>query len=204
VAVGSIRFESDILRLLGNLGQLPQLAVEPFFIAVSGLPGTGKSHLCRELVKFLPALLIESDAVRKMLFNSPTYSFEESRHLFRLIHKLIEKLLSKGISVILDATNLTERNREYLYDIADRLKAKLILVKVTAPSALARQRLMKRQIDILNQSDADVAVYEKMLPAVEEIQRKHITVNTARDISSAIQKITREALGGVKKQEIKE
>jgi hypothetical protein len=42
-----------------------------------------------------------------------------------------------------------------------------------------------------------------MLPAVEEIRRKHITVNTARDISSAIQTITREALGKVKKQEIK-
>ena len=203
MAVGSAHLESDILRLLGNLGQLPQPAAEPFFIAVSGLPGTGKSHLCRELVKILPSLLIESDAVRKMLFNSPTYSFEESSHLFRLIHKLIEKLLTKGISVILDATNLTERNREYLYDIADHLKVKLIVVKVTAPSALARQRLMKRQIDTLNKSDADVAVYDKMLPAVEEIQRKHITVNTARDISSAIQKITCEALGRVKKQEIK-
>ena len=203
MAVGSARLESDILRLLGNLGQLPQPAAEPFFIAVSGLPGTGKSHLCRELVKILPALLIESDAVRKMLFNSPTYSFEESSYLFRLIHELIEKLLSKGISVILDATNLTERNREYLYDIADRLKVKLILVKVTAPSALARQRLIKRQQDILNKSDADVAIYEKMLPTEEEIHRKHITVNTARDISSAIQTITREALGKVKKQEIK-
>jgi len=203
VAVGSAHLESDILRLLGNLSQLPQPAAEPFFIAVSGLPGTGKSHFCRELLKILPALLIESDAVRKMLFNSPTYSFEESSYVFRLIHKLIEKLLSKGISVILDATNLTERNREYLYDIADRLKVKLILVKVTAPSALARQRLMKRQLDILNKSDADVAVYDKMLPALEEIHRKHITVNTARDISSAIQKITREALGRVKKQEIK-
>jgi len=203
VAVGSARLESDILRLLGNLGQLPQPAAEPFIIAVSGLPGTGKSHLCRELVKILPALLIESDAVRKMLFNSPTYSFDESSYLFQLIHKLVEKLLTKGISVILDATNLTERNREYLYDISDRLRVKLILVKVTAPSALARQRLMQRQVDILNKSDADVAIYEKMLPTEEEIHRKHITVNTSRDISSAIQKITYEALGRVKKQEIK-
>ncbi len=203
MAVGSARLESDILRLLGNLGQLPQPAAEPFFIAVSGLPGTGKSHLCRELVNILPALLIESDAVRKMLFKLPTYSFEESRYLFQLIHKLIEKLLSKGISVILDATNLTERNREFIYDISERLKVKLILVKVTAPPTLTRQRLMRRQMDILNKSDADVTVYDKMLPDVEEIRRKHITVNTARDISPAIQKIAREALGIVNKQEIK-
>jgi len=194
VAVGYARLESDSLRLLEKLGPLPEPAAEPFFITVSGLPGTGKSYFCRQLVKKLPALLLESDSLRKMLFSSPTYSPEESNQLFRDTHLLIEKLLSKGISVILDATNLSERNREFLYNIADRLRVKLILVRVYAPPELVRQRLQARKGDPTNESDADWAVYRKMQFTEDKISRKHYTVNTSQDITSIIDKIVSEAL----------
>jgi hypothetical protein len=194
VAVGNARLVSDSLRLLENLGPLPEPAAEPFFITVSGLPGTGKSYLCRRLAEKMPAVLLESDALRKVLFRSPTYSFEESTRLFREIHLLIERLLSKGISVILDATNLSEKNREYIYNIADRLKVKLILVRVSAPPKLVRQRLQARQADPANKSDADWDIYRKMQITEEEIHRKHYTVDTSQDITLVINKIVREAL----------
>jgi hypothetical protein len=185
---------SDSLRLLESLGPLPEPVAEPFFIAVSGLPGTGKSYLCRRLVKNLSAVLLESDALRKALFASPAYSSEESNHLFRDIHLLVERLLMKGIPVILDATNLSEKNREYLYSIADRLEVKLILVRVSAPPELVRQRLQSRQADPTNKSDADWDIYRRMQPTEEEIRRKHYTIDTSQDISSIIDKIVREAL----------
>jgi predicted kinase len=194
VAVENARLVSDRLRLLESLGPLPEPAAEPFFIAVSGLPGTGKSYLCRRLVKNLPAVLLESDVLRKTLFASPVYSSEESNHLFRDIHLLVERLLSKGISAILDATNLSERNREYLYSIADRLKVKLILVQVSAPPELVRQRLQSRQADPTNKSDADWAIYRRMQLTEEKIRRKHYTIDTSQDISSTIDKIVREVL----------
>lgn len=192
--------KSDSLRLLESLGPLPEPTAEPFLIAVSGLPGTGKSYLCRELLKTLPAVIVESDAIRKTIFRSPAYSFRESNYLFRTIHSIIEELLSRGISVILDATNLTEKNRGYLHTIADRLEVKLILVKVTAPPAVVRKRLEERKKGRLNKSDADLAVYEKMLLTAEEIRRKHFTVNTAQDISAAVAKIVREAMSKSEKR----
>ena len=194
VAVENARLVSDRLRLLESLGPLPEPAAEPFFIAVSGLPGTGKSYLCRRLLKNLPAVLLESDVLRKTLFASPVYSSEESNHLFRDIHLLVERLLSKGISAILDATNLSERNREYLYSIADRLKVKLILVQVSAPPELVRQRLQSRQADPTNKSDADWAIYRRMQLTEEKIRRKHYTIDTSQDISSTIDKIVRKVL----------
>lgn len=194
MAVGNACLVSDSLRLLESLGPLPEPVAEPFFIAVSGLPGTGKSYLCRRLVKNLSAVLLESDALRKALFASPAYSSEESNHLFRDIHLLVERLLMKGIPVILDATNLSEKNREYLYSIADRLEVKLILVRVSAPPELVRQRLQSRQADPTNKSDADWDIYRRMQPTEEEIRRKHYTIDTSQDISSIIDKIVREAL----------
>jgi predicted kinase len=194
VAVESASLASDSLRLLESLGQLPEPAARPFFITVSGLPGTGKSYFCRRLVERLPAILLESDALRKTLYDTPVYSAEESAHLFRAIHLLVERLLSKGISVVLDATNLSERNREYLYGIADRLKVKLIMVRVSAPPELVRQRLEKRRTDRTGKSDADWQVYQKMKTSVDEIRRKHYAVDTSQDISPAIDRIAREAL----------
>jgi predicted kinase len=94
----------------------------------------------------------------------------------------------------LDATNLSEKNRECLYSIADRLEVKLILVRVSAPPELVRQRLQSRQADPTNKSDADWDIYRRMQPTEEEIRRKHYTIDTSQDISSIIDKIVREAL----------
>jgi predicted kinase len=200
VTVRNASLESDNLRLLESLEPLPRPVTEPFFIAVSGLPGTGKSHLCRRLARVLPAVLLESDALRKTLFPKPAYSSKESGYLFLLIHFLIEQLLSNSISVILDATNLTEKNREFLYTIADRLKVNLILVKVSAPPSIVRQRLQARLTDTLSKSDADWSVYARMLPTVEAIRRKHFTVDTSRDISPVVKRIVSEALGKPKRR----
>lgn len=140
-------------------------------------------------------MILESDALRKTLFPSPAYSLPESSHLFQTIHHLIEQLLKKGIPLILDATNLSERHREHLYSIADRLQAKLILVRVEAPAEVVYQRLKSRseEMNSENKSDADWAVFQKMKPAVQRIRRNHYAVDTSRDITPVLDKIIREA-----------
>ena len=186
---------SDVQRLTGSLGQLPEPMAEPVLIVVSGLPGTGKSYFCKNLAERLPFLILESDALRKVLFSLPTYTAQESSRLFQAIHRLIEGLLKRGISLILDATNLSERYRERLYNIADRLNARLILVRVEAPPDLVRERLQARDENKNpeDNSDAGWSVYKKMQPAVQKIQRKHYAVDTSRDITPVLDRIARDA-----------
>jgi len=183
---------SDVQRLTESLGELPEPVAEPTFIAVSGLPGTGKSYFCSQLANRLPFVILESDVLRKALFSSPSYSSEESSHLFGATHLLIERLLKKGISLILDATNLSERYREYLYSIADRLDVKLILVRVEAPPQVVHERLKTRLQNSGDKSDADWAVYQRMKPSVQKIRRNHYAADTSRDITPVIDKIVRE------------
>jgi len=194
MGVESIQLDSDVQRLIDNLGQLPEPVAKPVFIVVSGLPGTGKSYFCRKLAERLPFLVLESDALRKSLFRSPSYSASESSHLFRTIHYLLEGLLRKGIPIILDATNLSERHRERLYNIAERLNAKLILVRVEAPPDLVQERLKARseQKEVEDKSDADWSVYQKMKSTVQKIHRNHYAVDTSRDVVPVIDKIVRE------------
>ncbi len=183
---------ADVERLAESLGQLPEAVVKPAFVAVSGLPGTGKSYFCGKLAERLPFVILESDALRKVLFSSPRYSLEESSRLFRAIHRLIERLLKRGIPLILDATNLSEQHREYLYSIADRLGVELVLVHVEAPPEVVRRRLDDRLENTGGKSDADWKVYQKMKPLAQKIRRKHYVVNTSRDITPVLDKIVKE------------
>ena len=183
---------ADVERLIMSLGQLPGRVVKPVFVAVSGLPGAGKSYFCSKLAERIPLIVLESDALRKVLFSTPSYSPAESQRLFRAIHFLIERLLKKGFSLILDATNLSERHREYLYSIADRLSIRLILVHVKAPVKVVRQRLERRLENPENKSDADWQIYQRMKFTVEKIKRQHYTVDTSRDITPVLDKIVKE------------
>jgi len=178
-----------------SLGQLPEPVVEPAFVVVSGLPGTGKSHFSSRLAGRLPFIILESDALRKFLFSSPSYSLSESSRLFRAIHLLIERLLKRGTPLILDATNLSERYRERLYSIADRFGAKLILVSVKAPPDVVHERLEVRRggRDVGSKSDADWGVYQRMKPTVQKIQRNHYVLDTSRDVTPVLDKVVRAA-----------
>lgn len=183
---------SDARRLAEGIGKLPEPVVKPAFIVVSGLPGTGKTYFCQKLAERLPFVILESDALRKTLFPTPTYTLEESVRLFQAIHRLIADLLKRGIPVTLDATNLSEPHRERLYHIADQLNVKLILVRVEAPPEVIYQRLKARaEGKEKSRSDADWSVFQRMKSSVEKIRRNHFAVDTSRDITPVIEKIIR-------------
>jgi predicted kinase len=183
----------DLLKLKESLRPLPEAVAAPGFVVVSGLPGTGKTFFCRKLAEKYTIYIVESDALRKVLFAKPDYTPAESARLFNAIHRLIEWLLKNGVPVCFDATNLSERNREYLYRISDRTGARMILVSVEAPSQVAYQRLRSRKASELSdsKSDADWYIYRQMKPKVEKILRNHLVVDTSRDITPVIDKIIR-------------
>ena len=94
----------------------------------------------------------------------------------------------------MDSTNLIEGHRERLYQIADRLGVKLIVVHIVAPPEVVYGRLEGRseRIDSQDHSSADFQVYQRMRPTVEPIKRSHFVVDTSRDITPAIAKITQQ------------
>jgi len=185
--------DRDLAKLRDSLGPLPDPVDEPGFILVSGLPGTGKTYFCGKLCEKYDFCVLESDALRKVIFPKPNYSAEESRRLFSAVHSLLEWLLNRGVPVCFDATNLSESNRQYLYRISERTGARLILVSVEAPPELAYQRLQARKsaANPDSNSDADWEIYRQMTPKAEKIRRNHFVVDTSRDITPVIDKIVR-------------
>jgi predicted kinase len=148
-----------------------------------GLPGTGKSRLARRLGAELEAQVVESDRVRKQLFAEPRYTGGEHAAVYGWCHTVLRSALVVGRNVIFDATNLEERVRWKVYDIAERCDVGLTIVWVTSPPAVVQQRMLRRQErrDDDDVSDADWLVYLDMRRKAEPIRRPHIVVNTATD-----------------------
>jgi predicted kinase len=181
-----------VQRFLQALGPLPPPRRHPALVLISGLPGTGKSQFARELQGRTGAAVLESDALRRLLAQKPSYSWQESRRLFAAIHAVAERLLCEGIPVILDATNLAEAHRRPLYAIAEKSQVRLLLVEVTAPVDVARARLAERAAAGESSSEADVTIYERMLPTRETIRREHLVVDTSKPHDRALSAIARE------------
>lgn len=186
--------EQDTHLLYQGRSDIPEPLARPVLIVVSGLPGSGKSYFSRRLAERFPLVVLETDSLRQRLVPKPTYSAEESQRLFAATHLLIKRLLQKSIPVLLDATNLVERHREILYHLAEKTGAKLILVRLEAPTGVVVQRLQARQEQTSREdhSTADVEVYRRMRSSSEPIRRQHFAVDTSQDIGPAISKVLRE------------
>ena len=185
--------QEDIGRILAELEPYPARRRRPAFIVLVGLPAAGKSRVAQELEARTGAVVLESDALRRLLFRRRTYSTAESQRLFAAIHGAAQELLEDGMSVVLDATNLNEEERTPLYEIAERTDAKLILVQVTAPESAIRRRLLRREAGGGN-SEADADVYERMRDRAETMERPHYLVDTSQEIGPILTAITKEMM----------
>lgn len=187
--------DRDVRVLEDALGPLPKPVAKPAVVVLSGLPGAGKSHLARELIKRYRFAHLESDRVRQALFERPSYTQAENLRLFNAYHEVLDRLLARGIPVLCDATNLREAYRLPLYQIAEKRGACLVVVQVEAPLDVVRRRLENRVETEApgDASEAGVEVYERLRVDAEPVEREHIVVDTSKDISAAVERILAEA-----------
>ena len=160
-------------------------------VALCGLPGTGKSHFAAALARRIPCLVLGSDRLRKILVRRPVYSRDEHQRVFDAAHALLEELLAQGYRVIFDATNLTERAREPLHEIAARTRARLVLVQFDAPPHVIRRRLARRSQGraLDSYSDADWRIYCRLFPGQEPVEGPHLSVDSSRSIEGVLEEV---------------
>jgi len=146
----------------------------PVLLATAGLTGSGKSTLARALGRRMGMVVISSDIVRKNLagaaptrhfyaaVDSGIYSPEFSRLTYETMFEQAEHWLSRGISVVLDATFTLARSRQAAADLARRQGADFGILEFYIEDDHALTRLEERLSQPGNVSDATAEIYFKL------------------------------------------
>src|SRR5918993_3078048 len=141
---------------------------KPFVAVVCGLTGSGKSTLARALSERIGIDAINSDVVRKQLtvkngrgvpFNQGIYSSEITEKTYGKMLDETDRRVSRGQSVLLDATFAQRRYREKVVAIADRHHAPLYFLHCVASDALTQTRLRERAMNENEVSDGRWEIY---------------------------------------------
>jgi len=160
-------FVAAAQRMLG-----PQ---RPVLILMSGLSGSGKSWLARQLAPSLGAIHLRSDIERKRLAGASIrahaasapgiglYSAETTERVQVTLLANAEALLSGGLTTIVDATFLRRSHRRAFLDLASRLRVPVRIVRCEASMHVLRTRIDERAKQGTDPSDADSSVLEWQL-----------------------------------------
>lgn len=156
---------------------------EPALILLSGLPGAGKTTFARALARAIEFCHIESDAIRKELAPEPTFTLTESGRVFARVEAQARRALQSGSHALIDATNLTNRDRRRFLKLSSNLGATFIAVRLVAPEDVIRPRLARERE---GHSRAGIAVYEKMKGRAQAFSSPVVVVDTRFDLAPAI------------------
>jgi aminoglycoside phosphotransferase family enzyme/predicted kinase len=173
-AAREVRAHLDLAQRLSRRGS-------PALIAMHGLSGSGKTTASQYLLEALGAIRVRSDVERKRLHglaaqsrtNSPPgdglYTPEADRLTFARLAQLADECLAAGYPVIVDATFLARKWREFFRDFARERGAPFVLVACAAPKAVLRARLESRRRENVDASEADLAVLDRQIASLEPL-----------------------------------
>ena len=107
-------------------------------VAVMGLPGAGKSVAAQMIAQQIGAVLLRSEVIRKEICPIPAYTPEEGQHVYHEMFEQAAALLTRGYSVVLDATFRADALRRQTQVVASAAGVPWRLVLVIADEAVIR------------------------------------------------------------------
>jgi uncharacterized protein len=172
-------------------------------ILMSGLSGSGKSTVARQLAQKLNAVHIRSDAVRKHLAEIPLHQRGATRgagsgiYTPEMTQKTYDRLLELGLllaqqgwPVILDAKYDRTSFRQPVLEAAIAAQIPITIVECTAPVEILRDRLNRRTNDI---ADATADLLDSQIEAAEPLTDAEraiaVTLQTDQSLEPQLERI---------------
>jgi aminoglycoside phosphotransferase family enzyme/predicted kinase len=174
----------------------------PRLLVTVGLMGCGKSTLAQALANALGMKHISSDAVRRSLFDGQgrTAAFHEGLYAPEMIDRVYAELFSlgrealhRGVSVILDATFLSQQKRLAALELAHAAGAPTLFLECRVPKGDAISRLDHRYRKSRSSSDGRPELYDEQSkcfePLTELPPNSVLALNTSQRVDTLVAQV---------------
>lgn len=153
-------------------------------IIVFGLPGSGKSYFASRLAKVMHANYVNSDKVRKEIFEKRVYSEQEKRAVYNEMLEQMKEAARQKKNLVLDATFHKKDTREmFVEEMKD--KGGILFIEVQADENIIRERLKKPRL----YSEADFEIYKLIYRQNEPLDEPHLILkSTDNNIDQMLRK----------------
>lgn len=170
-------------------------------VLMSGLSGSGKTTVARQVAERLAAIHIRSDAVRKHLagvpleqrgdpageYGSGIYTAELTHQTYEQLLKLGIFLANQGLSVVLDAKYDRQAFRKAAISQARAHQIPLQICYCTAPLEVLQERLQTRTGDIADATAALLSDQQKAMEPFTDTERTYVqTINTDQNLTAQL------------------
>ena len=105
--------------------------MKPTLYIMVGLSASGKSTKAKELATENNATIVSSDSIRGEF--GEVIDQSNNNEVFKIFHQRIKDSLSKGISVIADATNISMKSRRQIFETVKNINCNVIGYVMSKP-----------------------------------------------------------------------
>jgi hypothetical protein len=152
-----------------------------FLVITHGLSGSGKTTLAQSVVEATGAVRLRSDVERKRLYGlsplmrtatglgSGLYNPEASKRTYEKLADLAGIILRAGYPAIVDGAFLKRVQRDTLRNVAEQLQVPFVILDVQTPEAVLRGRIIQREQEGTDASEASLDVLNHQLSTQEPL-----------------------------------
>jgi hypothetical protein len=182
---------------------------QPFLAITHGLSGAGKTTVAQSLLEAANLFRVRSDVERKRLYGlrpearsgagtgGGIYSAEANELTYRRLVEVAREIIQSGFPAIVDAAFLKKRERAAFQELAQELSVPFVILDVTAPEALLRERVKQRMQHGRDASEANIAVLENQIRNSEPLDGDELAVTIevaterVENVQALVQRLTK-------------
>ncbi len=136
------RLKQEFLERLGAFNI--KLYKQPFVIVIGGAPGSGKTTAAKTMSSLSESAHVQANSARYLLGE---HGFAWGENVRLVIQAVLENILARGWSVVLDGMLLQDEERRLVKKTADKHGAKIFFNAIRCEPEIAEQRARERYVD---------------------------------------------------------